>query len=290
MYDRGHGHVHLAGEDPKKKHHDLIPEDLTEDEKKYIYQNAEGDVIFTPLYEKYNDLFFKEIIQNTDILHRFESFDNTDVHERYMLNAAQFSAAKTADEGRMLQELVYGKDGKIRPWSDFRKDATEITDISQKTWLRVEFESCRQQAVAAQQFTDMAENADLYPYWVYRGVMDDKEREEHVEMEGLVFRIGDAEGDACFPPNDWNCRCDGEPVDGQYLEENKLTPQTPDQAKEHLEKNVGDEFRFNAAQVGMLPNDHSYFDTMPDANALDFENFGVEKPPGEEEVDTSSDE
>lgn len=191
-----------------------------------------------------------------------------------MLNTAQFSAAKSASEARLLQDAVF--DGsKIKSFGKFQKDAQEITDITQKTWLRVEYEACRRQAVSAAQFSEYQKNADLYPFWVYRGRMDSRERPEHVAMEGKVFRIGSPAGDKCFPPIDWNCRCEGDQVDADYLRDNNLTESTEAQAQEFLQGNVGDQFQYNAAQQGPMPNEHSYFDVFPNANFGDWNYFGL---------------
>jgi hypothetical protein len=122
-----------------------------------------------------------------------------------MLNAAQFSAAKSAAEAKLIQAEVFDEKKQVRTYTEFEKAAKQVADISQKTWLRVEYESQRRAIVMGEQFRQMMEDKELYPYWVYKGMMDDRERPEHVELEGKVFRIGDPEGDSCWPPNDWNC-------------------------------------------------------------------------------------
>jgi len=151
-------------------------------------------------------------------------------------------------------------------------------DVQNQTWLRVEYEACRRQAVSAQQFTDMQADKDIYPYWVYKGMMDDRERPEHVELEGLVFLIGDDYGDSIFPPIDWNCRCTGESVDGRYLDENNLNVTSSEDAKKYLETNVGEQFAYNAAKDGMMPSTGAYFDAVSSANALDAEDFDLPEP------------
>jgi SPP1 gp7 family putative phage head morphogenesis protein len=202
-----------------------------------------------------------------------------------MLNGAQFSAAKTAAEGKMLQSAVFDEENQVKSFSKYEKDAKEITDISQKTWLRVEYETCRRQAVQGEQFRQMQNDADLYPYWVYRGMMDDREREDHVEMEGLVFKIGDSAADDCFPPNDFNCRCSAETVDDDYLSENKLTTLSNDQAKQYRDDNVDEQFRYNAGVDGMMPSDGSYFDVLGSANDADYKTFDMGDAEGDEELE-----
>jgi SPP1 gp7 family putative phage head morphogenesis protein len=42
--------------------------------------------------------------------------------------------------------------------------------------------------------------------WQYVAVMDDRTREEHADLDGQLFPVG--EGAEVFPPWDFNCRCD----------------------------------------------------------------------------------
>lgn len=266
--------MHLAGKSGEPdKNKDFIDKNLSEEEKKYIYKNNKGNIIFTPVYKQYNKYFFETIAANTSLKSDFEAFRDTSVYERYMLNAAQFSAAKSAAESKMLQSAIYNEDKTIKSYSQFAKDAQEITDISQKTWLRVEYEMCKRQTVQSEAFRQMQTDADLYPFWIYKGMMDDREREDHVEMEGQVFRIGDPAGDSCFPPNDWNCRCDGESADGDEIDEKGLSVNNNEQAKGFLDSDVDDQFRYNPAVQGPMPNNGSYFDATASANELNHTNF-----------------
>ena len=203
----------------------------------------------------------------------FEAFKDTSVYERYMLNSYQFSAAKSAAEAQQMQEQVFGKDGVIKSYSQFQKDANAIATTSQESWLRVERDMCIRQAVQAQSFRAMQADADLYPYWIYTGVMDAVERAEHVELEGKIFKIGDANSDACFPPNDWNCRCSGEQTDNEA--DKKVTTNT--ESKELLDTDVDIQFRYNPANEGMMPKVGGYFKIMPSANKVDSEVLSMPK-------------
>lgn len=217
------------------------------------------------------------MLENTGIQVAFEEFRDTGIYERYMLNTAQFSAAKSFSEAKIMQSEVF--DGqRLKSFQEFSKDVNEIVDIQQQTWLRVEYDTCRKNAIAGSRWAQMMEGAALYPYWVWRGRMDKRERPEHVEMEGKVFRKGDPAGDKCFPPADWNCRCEGEDVDDLYLEENKVQPATPDEARELLDQHVAENFRYNPAQQGPLPNEHSYFDLFDNANMGSAKLFGLDDP------------
>ena len=215
----------------------------------------------------------------------FKNFRDTGVFERYMLNSYQFSAAKTLDEGRLLQAAVYEGET-VRGYSAFKRAAREITDIHQETWLRTEYDNARQQMVASQEFRAMRDVADLYPYWVYKTRHDARVRPEHAALEGKIFRMGDPNGDACYPPVDWNCRCNGESADGRYLEDNRTRALTAAESKVILYGNDEDgkpyidpQFRYNPADQGMMPRQGRYFDTFPSANSAGAKMFKVSDVP-----------
>jgi len=258
---------------------------LSDEERQYIYRNRKGKLIYKPVYQKYNEYFFENIIEETSIKAAFNALKDTSLIERFMLNAAQFSAAKSAAEAKLMQVEVFGKDGVVRTYPEFEKAAKQITDISQKTWLRVEYESQRRQCVMGEQFRQMMEDKDLYPYWIYKGVMDDRERPEHVELEGKVFRIGEPEGDDCFPPGDWNCRCEGEAVDDDYLDEKGLKPVSREEAKQLLEENVDEQFRSNPAIDGTMPSTGSYFEVLGSANDANAGMFGLDDIESDSELE-----
>jgi predicted GNAT family acetyltransferase len=183
------------------------------------------------------------------------------------LNSYQFSAAKDLSEAKAMQELVFQSEG----FKDFKEKAGEITNIFNDQWLRVEMDVCKRNTVMAESFRKIEETKDLYPYWVYHTMLDDKVRDEHAALEGLVFRVGDPEGDNVFPQNDWNDRCWGESVDDQYLkEENKqvskgedyLNEKDPESGKPYVNEN----FRFNQYHQGAMPNNSSYAEVLSSAN------------------------
>jgi predicted GNAT family acetyltransferase len=100
-----------------------------------------------------------------------------------------------------MQSLVY----EASSFKDFKSKASEITNINNDQWLRVEMDACKRGTVLGEAWRQMEADKDLYPYWVYKTEDDDRVRVEHEALEGLVFMIGDGEGDACYPPCDWNC-------------------------------------------------------------------------------------
>lgn len=250
-----------------KKKDPRIPEDITEDEMRYIYRNPEGLYAFTPMYEAYTDDFLKEIVSNTRIKTAYTRFTDTAWFEKYALNTYQFAAAKDAETCRLMQAQVYDETGKLRSFPQFRERANEISQSTNEVWLRVERDNCARQSIMSDKFQDMRDNADIYPYWMYKGRLDSRERKEHLALEGLICRIGSPSGDRIIPPGDWNCRCTAVPIDDRYLSAHNRSVQSDAQAQSWLEGKDDDgkpfvdpQFRYNPADQGMMPKQGRYFE------------------------------
>lgn len=281
--------VTLLDNGKKKKHKkpaEDVPDKLAEQENKYAYTNPASAKIFAPIYEYYADSYMGEIVPLVKIQTAYEMFSDTSWMEKYTTNLYQFSAAKSVDKMRMLQNTVYRSDGRLKSWAQFRDDADEIQNTENKVWLRVERDNCARQAIMADKFTDMRRDADLYPYWIYKGRMDSRERVEHKAIEGLIFRIGDPAGDACYPPSDWNCRCTGRQLDDDDIRKGNRHVQTNEEARGWLTANDPDtgkpfidpQFRYNPADQGMLPKIGRQFAMLPNANAANADLFGIQGP------------
>lgn len=49
--------------------------------------------------------------------------------------------------------------------------------------------------------------AAALPFWEYLTAEDSRVRDEHIPLHGKVWRVGDPEGVAVYPPNGYQCRC-----------------------------------------------------------------------------------
>lgn len=225
-------------------------------------------------------LFFQNIIDYTQIKKDFDNFHDTSIYERYMLNSAQFSAAKSDAETKMLQSLVFD-DNKVRKgYSAFKQDAKEVTDIFNETWLRTEYDTSVRQAVAGEQFRRYRDDKDIYPYWRYLRTISLNPRDEHLLLVGNIYKIGDKDGDLIVPPNGFNCGCSTEQLSDMDLDEGGLSARSNDESKEDL-KDVNPQFRFNPADQGILPREsHSYFEALPNANEANGELFNINSTSG----------
>ena len=118
-------------------------------------------------------------------------------------NVFHFSAAKTLAE---LQELnsLFRESGSFE---EFHKKALQTTDVFNKRWQQTEYETAVLTAESASNYQRLVGKTRLFPYWEYKTAGDDKVREEHRKLDGLVLPANDPRWDKIFPPNGWKCRC-----------------------------------------------------------------------------------
>jgi SPP1 gp7 family putative phage head morphogenesis protein len=72
--------------------------------------------------------------------------------------------------------------------------------------------------------------ADLFPFYRYVTVGDTAVRQSHAAQAGKVFPADHEFWKRWWPPNDWNCRCDVDPVDRYEAERLDLKPDAWDGA------------------------------------------------------------
>lgn len=65
-------------------------------------------------------------------------------------------------------------------------------------------------AQSASKLFALERNKKVFPGWEYIAILDNAVRPEHAALDGKYFRAGDYK---YFPPIDFNCRCEGSPVD-----------------------------------------------------------------------------
>ena len=62
-------------------------------------------------------------------------------------------------------------------------------------------------AYAQEQYRELREMQDAFPYWKYQSMGDEKVRSSHAALDGLILPADDPFWRDHFPPWEWNCRC-----------------------------------------------------------------------------------
>lgn len=123
-------------------------------------------------------------------------------------NLYAFSSAKTYAQLEAINDLLYNKEGKLRPFNEFSQLAKKTGHQYNKNYLQAEWQTARTAAQMAQKWEKLQENKDIFPNLKYRTVGDERVRRDHERLNGIVKPIDDAFWSKYYPPLDWRCRCD----------------------------------------------------------------------------------
>lgn len=132
-------------------------------------------------------------------------------------NIAEFSAFKETSFRKQL-EAALTSNGKVTPWSEFKKKADELNVEYNRRWLKTEYDHTVATANMAQQWQDFEADADLYPNLKYVTAGDARVRDEHKILDGLILPINHSFWKTHTTPLDWGCRCNIEQTDEDVSE------------------------------------------------------------------------
>lgn len=169
-------------------------------------------------------------------------------------NVFYFSGAKTYQQTReistKLARMMAGK-GETKTLSDFKAEAKKILTTYNENYLTAEYNFAMAQGLAADEWLNYTNDAELYPNLTYRTVGDGRVRTEHAALDGVTLPIGHHFWRKNFPPNDWNCRCNA----SQEGPDAKLTP-----VKEVPRIEIPKIFQMNAGRDRIVfSKHHPYF-------------------------------
>jgi SPP1 gp7 family putative phage head morphogenesis protein len=118
-------------------------------------------------------------------------------------NLFHFSAAKTLAELQQLNQLYR----ESKSLADYLGKARQLAGKFNETWARTEYNTAGLVAESSATYHRLKGQVDLFPYWEYRTVGDDKVRDAHQKLDGVILHVNDPRWKKLYPPNDWNCRC-----------------------------------------------------------------------------------
>ncbi|GAA4825525.1 phage portal protein family protein [Algivirga pacifica] len=126
------------------------------------------------------------------------------------MNIFHFSFAKSNAALMELNNLLVNEDGTIKTLQQFEAEAEHLLEEYNRNWLRTEYNRARavgQNAAAYHQFFEKEEK-EAFPYVQYQTVGDNRVREKHAKLDGMVFLKDDTSWRKFLPPNGWGCRCE----------------------------------------------------------------------------------
>ena len=148
---------------------------------------------------------FKRPVNNADYV--YDNIDPAFVTAMEQ-NLFHFSAAKTLAEVQQLNRLYR----KAKTFEEFSREAAKVCAKFNKVWQRTEYETANLTAESAANYQRLINKRERFPYWEYVTAGDEKVREEHKKLDGVILHCDDPRWDKIYPPNGWKCRCRVKPL------------------------------------------------------------------------------
>lgn len=123
--------------------------------------------------------------------------------QRIEQNLREFAALK---QHRIIEELRQLKLATPNR-ADWELAARKLLRRHNDRYLRAELQATTAAAQAAESWAVFESRAYLYPNLRYETAGDERVRESHRVLDGIVKPINDPFWDMYYPPNGWGCRC-----------------------------------------------------------------------------------
>lgn len=165
-------------------------------------------------------------------------------------NCYTFSGAKNRTQLEALTALI-NDNGRIREWSDYKKEAAKLNLTINKTWLKTEYDLAIAGATMASKWAQYEATPDAMLR--YNTVNDARVRDSHRVLNNITRPANDSFWDTHYPPNGFRCRCDVDriPYSAPATADDKLPP---------VDDTVPPMFRTNLAKDKLVfPANHPYY-------------------------------
>lgn len=130
-------------------------------------------------------------------------FDDPATLTAFEMNLFHFAGVKTLYEAQQLNELFRS----VKSFQEFYDNASSMLTVHNRTWLETEYNTSNASGESASTYARLLKQVEVFPYWQYKTVMDDKVRYSHRLLHDVVLPWNHPYWKYIMPPNDWNCRC-----------------------------------------------------------------------------------
>jgi len=156
--------------------------------------------------ETYNNLEKGAAIGYGNDWVKFDSVNSKTV-QQLKSNLYLFSGAKCYGQLMDMNKQLVDANGKIRTFNEFKKKMFEIHKNYNRNYLQAEYQTAKASAQRAREWQTFENQKHLYPNLKYKTIGDDRVRDEHAALNGIIKSIDDPFWDIHYPPNGWRCRC-----------------------------------------------------------------------------------
>jgi len=138
------------------------------------------------------------------------------------------------------------------PKAEFMEKAMQQNNKFNHVWLKTEEGYAKGAAQSAARWNSFGKDSWLK----YRTSNDERVRNDHRLLNGIIKPIGDQFWNTYYPPNGYNCRCLA--IETSSREETDLNGKPMPEVGQFFENNVG-------KQEVLFPENHPYFKGVPDS-------------------------
>jgi len=118
-----------------------------------------------------------------------------------------FSAAKNFHLLLELNRLLLDEDGNLREYRVVKKDALKLNSTYNQDWLQTEYNTAVASAQMGARWLEYEANAETH-LLKYTTAGDERVRNTHKVLDGIILPVTDPFWNSYYPPWDWGCRCD----------------------------------------------------------------------------------
>lgn len=166
-------------------------------------------------------------------------------------NVWKFSVAKNHNDCIRLSNLLLDEDGKLRSWSDFKREAYNIVGESNR-YLKTEYNTIVAAAQMARLWKEIQRDKHIFPFVQFDVVVDGHTSDICLPLDKVIMSVDDPMLLIYFPPNHFNCRTTVRKLRNGVPTQNVNYPDIP----EAFKNNVG-------ANGEIFTNDNAYIANTP---------------------------
>jgi SPP1 gp7 family putative phage head morphogenesis protein len=225
------------------------PATISDGEWNILYTTVAGQ-LWDGVQNAYNDVANPDFSDNDEFM-----------KAALQKNMYIFSANKNFQLMLSLNDQLKDENGKLREWADFKKKALELHQDYNVNWLQAEYDTAVASAQSAAKWQQFLAERDQYNL-KYQTVGDDRVRESHQALDGIVLPVDDDFWNDHYPPLAFRCRC-------EVIQDSSST--LSDKSK-IISPDVPKMFKNNVGKTGQVfTKDHPYWKglTTEEKNALE---------------------
>jgi hypothetical protein len=149
-----------------------------------------------------------------------------------------FAAFKVHTMGREMAAKLFDADGRLKPFSQWKRDVSGIASHQVGAWLRTEYDTAVIRAHAAADWQEFERNKDIFPNLRWMPTTSPEPESSHAVYwkAKLTLPIDDPFWIDHHPGDRWNCKCSLEATDDPVVRPEGMDPAKPQRG---LENNPG---------------------------------------------------